>query len=108
MKISGELMNKKSIIIVIVVGVVLLLSFGMLVLNNRPKSVETAEATPTQPNVEKINPHSTIEINEKKFEGYLVAVYDPSRIKLYNSPKLKSGVCRGCKASGVESGGCSG
>lgn len=35
--------------------------------------------------------YKLIEITENKYKAYILVIYDPSRISLYNSPKLKSG-----------------
>ncbi len=35
--------------------------------------------------------YKLITISGNKYEGYILAIYDPKRVSLYNSPKLKSG-----------------
>ncbi len=35
--------------------------------------------------------YKVIEISGNKYNGYILVVYDPSRISIYNSPKLKTG-----------------
>ena len=35
--------------------------------------------------------YKLLEISGPKYKGYILVIYDPSRISLYNSPKLKTG-----------------